>query len=89
MGRFTFIIFFAAAYLFSWVMGQMLLIAFRHSFVFQTWFFRYQAATIPLVLLVQLTVLLYFMIRIIPTWIDNHYRHENRDDNMGSLRRVG
>jgi hypothetical protein len=28
------------------------------------------------------------MARAIPTWIDNHYKHDNRDDNMGSLRRL-
>jgi hypothetical protein len=25
---------------------------------------------------------------LVPTWIDNAYRHENRTDNVGSLRRV-
>jgi hypothetical protein len=36
----------------------------------------------------ELAFLLYMMVRRIPTWIDNGYRHENRADNVGSLRRV-
>jgi hypothetical protein len=36
----------------------------------------------------QIGVLVYLMARRIPTWIDNHYKHENRADNMGSLRRL-
>jgi hypothetical protein len=51
-------------------------------------FFRYSWATIPAILVVQIAILLYLMVRMIPTWIDNNYRHDNRADNMGSLRRV-
>jgi hypothetical protein len=36
----------------------------------------------------ELALLLYLMARRIPTWIDNGYKHENKADNLGSLRRV-
>ncbi|MBI4482057.1 MAG: M28 family peptidase [Acidobacteria bacterium] len=88
MGGYSLLTFFAIAYLISWAVGKGLSLGFRHWFAFQSWFFHYQAVTFPLVLLFQLMLLLYLMVRAIPTWIDNHYRHENRADNMGSLRRL-
>lgn len=88
MGRYSFLTFFAIAYLISWVVGQGLALGFRYSFAFETWFFHHLIATLPLVSLFQLVLLVYLMVRTIPTWIDNHYRHENRADNMGSLRRL-
>jgi hypothetical protein len=39
-------------------------------------------------LVFQIGLLFYLMVRRIPTWIDNNYRHDNRSDNMGSLRRL-
>ena len=44
--------------------------------------------TLLAVVAVEIAILLYMMARRIPTWIDNAYRHENRADNLGSLRRV-
>ncbi len=44
--------------------------------------------TLVAVVAVEIAILLYMMARRIPTWIDNAYRHENRADNLGSLRRV-
>jgi hypothetical protein len=40
------------------------------------------------VVAVELGILLHLMARRVPAWIDNGYRHENRGDNLGSLRRV-
>jgi hypothetical protein len=88
MGRHSFITFFLLAYLIAKTAGWVLEAAFARSFVFQSWFFQYGWITVPLVLLLQIGALVYLMARRVPTWIDNHYRHENRADNMGSLRRV-
>lgn len=87
MGRYSFISFFAFAYVIALVFGEMLAVGFRRSFAFQTWFFDYQYLTVPTVLVLQIGFLVYLMAWRIPTWIDNHYKHENRADNMGSLRR--
>lgn len=88
MGRYTFVTFFALAYLvaklFAWGFNS----AFHYSFAFQTWFFAYEWITLPITIGAQLGVLVYMMARSIPTWIDNSYRHENRADNLGSLRRL-
>ncbi len=32
--------------------------------------------------------LLQLMTRRVPAWIDNGYKHQNKADNLGSLRRV-
>jgi len=88
MGRYSFITFFAIAFLLAHLVSRALNLAFARSFVFQNWFFDWAPLTIPLVLFLQLALLLRLMARDIPTWIDNHYRHENRADNMGSLRRL-
>ena len=88
MGRYSFIAFFLFAYLIAKAVGWALGAAFARSFAFQEWFFAYEWVTIPLVLVLQIGVLVYLMARRIPTWIDNHYKHENRADNMGSLRRL-
>ena len=69
-------------------MSEALNFAFARSFTFQNWFFDWAPITIPLVLFLQLALLVRLMARDIPTWIDNSYRHENRADNMGSLRRL-
>lgn len=87
LGHFNFLAFFGMAYAIAIVISGALNWGFGQSFAFQVWFFNYQWATIPIVLIVQLGLLLYLMIRVIPTWIDNNYRHDNRSDNMGSLRR--
>jgi hypothetical protein len=44
--------------------------------------------TVPLVMALQVGAVLILISRGIPTWTDNAYRHENRADNLGSLRRV-
>jgi len=88
MGRYTFLTFFAVAFLVAKIFGWGFSYAFRVSFAFQTWFFAHSWLTLPLAIALQLGVLLYLMARLIPTWIDNSYRHENRADNLGSLRRL-
>ncbi|MFQ5789713.1 MAG: M28 family peptidase [Acidobacteriota bacterium] len=88
MGRHSLLAFLVFAYLIATVFEWMLTVGFLRSPVFQSWFFRYGAITIPLVLFLQIGLLLHLMARRIPTWIDNHYRHENRADNMGALKRL-
>jgi hypothetical protein len=88
LGHFNFLAFFAVAYVIALVVSGALNWGFAHSFAFQTWFFNNQWATIPLMLVFQIGLLFYLMVRRIPTWIDNNYRHDNRSDNMGSLRRL-
>lgn len=87
MGRFSFLTLFAAAYLLAQVAGRSLEFALGRWTWFDTLFLRYPALSIPLVVAVHLGALVFVMVRLIPTWIDNHYWHENRADNMGSLRR--
>lgn len=52
------------------------------------WFAVHGTPVMIAVVVLELAFLLYMMARRIPTWIDNGYRHENRGDNLGSLRRV-
>ena len=52
------------------------------------WFFDHALLAVPLVMVLQVGAVLALISRRIPTWIDNAYRHENRADNLGSLRRV-
>ncbi len=88
VGRYSFLAFFALAFGISEASSKAFTIAFMRSYTFETWFFQYEFVTLPLVLILQIAVLLYLMVRRIPTWIDNHYRYGNRADNMGSLRRL-
>lgn len=87
VGRYSFIAFLLVAYGVAWSVAKVLDFFFFRSFAFQELFFTHTWVSMPLLIVVQLSLLAYLMARAIPTWIDNHYRHENRDDNMGSLRR--
>jgi hypothetical protein len=51
-------------------------------------FFRHFAASFAVVILLQIGGVVWLVGRKIPTTIDNAYRHLNRDDNLGSRRRV-
>jgi hypothetical protein len=88
LGRHSFLAFFAAALLLSELATRFMTFAFMWSYAFQEWFFQYQLITFPSVLVLQVGLLVYLMVRRIPTWIDNNYRHANRADILGSLRRV-
>lgn len=87
MGRYAFLTILAAAYLLALLIGEALDFAFGRWSWFDAFFFRYPALAFPLVLAVHIGALLFLMVRLIPASIDNHYWHENRADNMGSLRR--
>src|SRR6266516_7911458 len=63
-------------------------IAFDLSPRFEICYVSHTTVTLVAVVVTELAILLYLMTRRIPTWIDNGYRHENRADNLGSLKRV-
>lgn len=86
--RGIFFTFFALAWLLAQVFGWALDIAFNLSTPFALWVAAHTGLTLVVVVLVEIAILLYMMARRIPTWIDNGYRHENRADNLGSLRRI-
>jgi hypothetical protein len=88
MGSYSFIAFFILAFLIAEAMSALLGLAFTRWPACEEWFFHYTWLTIPLMLFIQIGALVYLMARRIPTWIDNNYRHANRADNMGSLRRM-
>ncbi len=62
--------------------------AFDLSPRFAIWVASHTTVTLVAVVVTELAILLYLMTRRIPTWMDNGYRHENRADNLGSLKRV-
>ena len=55
---------------------------------FAVWVATHTVLTLVAIVTIEIALLLYMMARRIPTWIDNAYRHENRADNLGSLKRV-
>lgn len=83
-----FLTFFALA----WLLAQLIGWGFDRAFDawprFALWVAGHIALTGILVIAAELVILLYLMARRIPTWIDNGYKHENKGDNQGSLRRV-
>jgi hypothetical protein len=88
MGRHSFLTFFGAALAVSELTGRALEQVVVRFPAFGIWFFEHVLLTVPVMIAGQLGVMLFFMARVIPTWIDNAYRHESRADNLGSLRRV-
>jgi hypothetical protein len=88
MGRYSFLTFFAFAWGIAEAVGRGLAALFGAVPRLGLWFFDHLVLTLPLVMVLQVGMLLLLISRWIPTWIDNAYRHENRADNLGSLRRV-
>ncbi len=86
--RFIFVTFFVLAYVLAQAFGWAFDVAFDLSPRFAIWVASHTTVTLVAVVVTELAILLYLMARRIPTWIDNGYRHENRADNLGSLRRV-
>jgi hypothetical protein len=87
--RFLFISFFALAYALANVMSWLLDRAFDVWPGFALWVADHVAITLTAIIIFEVAVLLHLMARRIPAWIDNGYKHENRADNLGSLRRIG
>jgi hypothetical protein len=88
MGRYTFLAFFAFAWAIAELVGRGLAALFAVAPGLGLWFFEHALLTVPFVMALQVGAVLHLIARRIPTWIDNAYRHENRADNLGSLRRV-
>jgi hypothetical protein len=87
VGRYSFWAFLALAWGISEAVTHALAPALKWSSALQSWFFKYEAVTLPVVLLLQIGLLTWFMVRLVPAWVDNHYKYENRADNIGSLQR--
>ena len=87
--RFLFITFFALAYLLATVTGWLMDWAFDRWPGFALWVANHIGITLTVIILVEVVVLLHLMARRIPAWIDNTYKHANRADNLGSLKRIG
>jgi hypothetical protein len=87
--RFLFISFFGLAYVLANVMSWLLDRAFDLSPGFALWVADHVGITLTAIIVFEVAVLLHLMARRIPAWIDNSYKHQNRADNLGSLRRIG
>ena len=83
---------FASYFILAYLLGQVFDVAF--SVLFTLWpafavaFVNHAVLVMSGIVVLELALLVYLMARPIPTWVDNAYRHENRADNLGSLRRV-
>ncbi|MGH9648927.1 MAG: hypothetical protein ACRD3I_00465, partial [Terriglobales bacterium] len=88
MGSNTFLAFFVVAYLLARVFDMALMFVFGRFTGFAEWFFDWFTITLPLTVIVQLSVLLWLIGTRIPTMIDNAYRHLNKADNLRSSSRV-
>lgn len=86
--KWFFLTFFLMAYVLAHVFGWVFEAAFFVWPAFAVWFAQRGTPVMVATVVVELALLLYLMARRIPAWIDNGYRHENRGDNLGSLRRV-
>jgi len=86
--RFLFITFFAAAYALAQLFGWGFDWAFETWPRFGLWVADHVGLTITVTIVVEMAILLQLMTRRIPAWIDNGYKHQNKADNLGSLRRV-
>jgi len=86
--RWTFVTFFALAWLLAQLVGQGLDRAFEAWPGFARWVADNIVITIVVIVVAETALLLHLMARRIPTWIDNGYKRENRADNLASLRRV-
>lgn len=84
----TFVSIFVMAYLLAQVVDWGFSLTFALWPAFAGWFIEHATPAMAVIVLLELALLVYLMARRVPTWIDNAYRHENRSDNLGSLRRV-
>jgi hypothetical protein len=83
---------FASYFILAYLLGQVLDVAFSGLFALwpasAVWFVDHATFAMVVIVILELALLVYLMARRIPTLVDNAYRHENRADNLGSLRRV-
>lgn len=81
--------FFGLAYLLGQLVSWGFDVTFERWPTFGLWVADNTTVTLALVVVIEVAILLHLMARRIPAWLDNGYRHENRADNMGSLKRTG
>ncbi len=86
--RFLFVTFFGLAYALAQLFGWGFDWAFEAWPRFGLWVADHVGLTITATIVVEMSILLQLMTRRIPAWIDNGYKHANKADNLGSLRRV-
>ena len=87
--RFLFVTFFAIAWALAQVMAWLLDRTFDLWPAFALWVADHVGITLTAIIVLEVAILLHLMARRIPAWIDNGYHHENRADNLGSLKRIG
>ncbi len=88
MGRYSFAVFFLAAYLVAQLFNVAMDWSFAASEWFAMWYFRFFWATMPATVGLEFGLIAYLFARAIPTWIDNSYKRLNRADNLLSLKRA-
>lgn len=88
MGRYSFAVFFLAAYLVAQLFNVAMDVSFSASERFAMWYFRFFWITMPVTVGLEFGLIAYLFARAIPTWIDNSYKHLNRADNLLSLKRA-
>ena len=86
--RFLFLTFFALAYGLATLTGWLMDRAFDRWPGFALWVANHIGITLTAIILVEVAILLHLMARRIPAWIDDTYKHANRADNLGSLKRI-
>jgi len=86
--HFLFVTFFALAYVLATVTGWLMDRAFDQWPNFALWVANHTGIALTVIILLEVVILLHLMARRIPAWIDNSYKHANRADNLGSLKRM-
>jgi hypothetical protein len=86
IGTHSFLAFFATAFLLARAVERALALAFRWD-AFQQVFFDWFWLTAPAVLVGQIGAVVWLVGTKLPAMADNSYKHLNRADNLGSLRR--
>lgn len=88
MGRFSFAVFFAVAYLVAEAFNLAMNLAFEAYGQLAIWFFQAAWLSFPATVLAEFALIAWLFAAGIPAWIDNSYRHLNRADNLMSLKRA-
>lgn len=87
IGTHSFLTFFLTAFLLARGVELALGLAFRWE-PFQRRFFEWFPITLPAVLIGEISAVVWLVGTKLPAMADNAYKHLNRADNLGSLRRI-
>jgi len=88
MGRYSFAVFFLAAYLVAQSFNVAMGAIFRAWNALALWFLGLAWVTLPATVLVEFGVIAYLFAVRLPAAMDNSYKHLNRADNLLSLKRA-